>query len=529
MSPHQRATLAVTCVGFFMVLLDVSIVNTALPSIQRNLHASLSELQWVVDGYTLAFAVLLLTWGSLADRLGRKRFFQAGMAVFTLGSLLCGLAASPDLLNAARALQGVGGAALAPTSLALLATAFPEPKAKIRAIALWAAISGIALGIGPTVGGLLVDGWGWRSVFFVNVPVGVACLVFGVRALRESKDPAARRIDLPGQLLSIAWLGALTYGFIERGTHPWGAPEVAVPLLTGVLLLVAFLGTEARSPEPMLPLSLFGSRLFSATAGVTFMAGFALISLPFFIAQYFQDVQGLSAIQSGLRVLAFTLMFSLLAPLAGRLSARFGFRLPVALGGLTAGTGMLLLGQITPSSPYRDVAWRLALCGIGFGLMLSPLSASALASVDPRRAGLASSAANTARQTGTVVGIALLGALVQNRSAASAAGALNRLAPGLRRQVAAVIAHGGGAPASVTSVVPASHIHQVAGAAFVSGIGAAYTVDGVVLVAAGVIAALFLRERRATRSTGQVPGRADFPPGAGPEPALAAVAVGTPD
>jgi len=220
MTPHQRATLAVTCVGFFMVLLDISIVNTALPSIQRDLQASLSELQWVVDGYTLTFAVLLPTWGSLADRLGRKRFFQAGMAVFALGSLLCGLATSPDLLNASRALQGVGAAALAPTSLALLATAFPEPKAKIRAIALWAAISGLALGIGPTLGGLLVDGWGWRSVFFVNVPLAVACLAFGVRALGESKDPAARRIDVPGQLLSIAWLGALTYGFIERGTHP---------------------------------------------------------------------------------------------------------------------------------------------------------------------------------------------------------------------------------------------------------------------------------------------------------------------
>jgi len=220
MTPHQRATLAVTCVGFFMVLLDISIVNTALPSIQRDLQASLSELQWVVDGYTLTFAVLLPTWGSLADRLGRKRFFQAGMAVFALGSLLCGLATSPDQLNASRALQGVGAAALAPTSLALLATAFPEPKAKIRAIALWAAISGLALGIGPTLGGLLVDGWGWRSVFFVNVPLAVACLAFGVRALGESKDPAARRIDVPGQLLSIAWLGALTYGFIERGTHP---------------------------------------------------------------------------------------------------------------------------------------------------------------------------------------------------------------------------------------------------------------------------------------------------------------------
>jgi len=198
-SRHQRATLIVTCVGTFMTLLDVAIVNTALPSIQRGLHESFSQLQWVIDAYSLAFAVLLLSSGALADRHGRKRLFQVGMAIFTLGSLLCGLAGSAAELEAARVLQGIGGAALAPASLALLGTAFPDPRQRTKAVATWAAISALGLGIGPTVGGLLVSDAGWRWVFFVNVPVGVLCLAFGVKALAESRNPAARHLDLPGQ------------------------------------------------------------------------------------------------------------------------------------------------------------------------------------------------------------------------------------------------------------------------------------------------------------------------------------------
>src|SRR5580658_2954174 len=204
LSSHQRATLLICCVGSFMVLLDVSIVNTALPSIQRDLHASFSGLQWVVDAYTLAFAVLLLSAGVLADRYGRRRFFAAGMAIFTLGSLLCGCSVSGTTLEAARVLQGVGGAALAPTSLAILATAFPNAGERVRAISLWSAISGIALGIGPTVGGALVVGVGWRWVFFINVPVGAACLLFGVQRLSESSDPTPRRVDVLGQVTSVA-------------------------------------------------------------------------------------------------------------------------------------------------------------------------------------------------------------------------------------------------------------------------------------------------------------------------------------
>ena len=499
LSRHQRATLIVTCVGTFMTLLDVAIVNTALPSIQRGLHESFSQLQWVIDAYSLAFAVLLLSSGALADRHGRKRLFQIGMAIFTLGSLLCGLAASAAELEAARVLQGIGGAALAPASLALLGTAFPDARQRTKAVATWAAISALGLGIGPTVGGLLVTDAGWRWVFFVNVPVGVLCLAFGVKALAESANPAARHLDLPGQLASVVWVGALTYGFVERGSYPWSAAQVWVPLAIAAGVLGLFLLAERRSREPMLPLGLFKVRLFSATAAVTFLLGFVLISVPFFTVQFFQDVQHLSALQAGLRMLAFSLMFTLVSPFAGRLSNRFGFRVPVALGGLVSGIGLLLLTGLSAGDAYVDVFWKLMVVGIGFGLMLSPLSAAALNAVARERSGLASSVANTTRQTGTVIGIALLGALVQTRAVASASASLHALPASVAGPLAGLLGHGGAQaplPATLPAGYSAARFHQIAASAYIDGIHGSYAVGGIVLLAAAVIAAVAFRPAR---------------------------------
>jgi EmrB/QacA subfamily drug resistance transporter len=497
---HQRATLIVACVGNFMTLLDVSIVNTALPAIQRGLHSSFSQLQWVVDAYSVAFAVLLLTVGAVSDRHGRKRLFQIGMAIFALGSLLCGLSTSSAELDAARVFQGIGGAALAPTALALLAAAFPDDRQRVRAVSLWAAISGIALAVGPTAGGILVTYVGWRWVFFINVPIGALCLLFGVRVLAESTNSNARRLDLPGQLTSVLWVGALTYGFVERGTHPWGAPAVWVPIAAAVVALAAFLVLERRSAEPMLPLPLFGVRLFSATATVTFMLGFVLVSVPFFTAQFFQDVQHFSALDAGLRVLAFSLMFSLGAPFAGRLNGRFGPRVPVALGGLFSGAGLLCLTRIAAGSPYADVFWRLSLVGIGFGLMLSPLSAAALNAVPKNRSGLASGVANTTRQTGSVIGIALLGALVQARAVASSLRSLHSLAPSAAAPLAAALGHGGPQaplPARLPAGYTAARLHHIAADAYVAGIHGSFLVSAIVLLVAGAAAALLLHSTTA--------------------------------
>ena len=495
-SRHQRATLIVTCVGTFMTLLDVSIVNTALPSIQRGLHESFSQLQWVIDAYSLAFAVLLLSAGALADRHGRKRLFQAGMAVFALGSLLCGLSTSAAELEAARVLQGIGGAALAPASLALLGTAFADPRQRTRAVATWAGISALGLGIGPTVGGLLVTDAGWRWVFFVNVPIGIVCLIFGVKALAESANPAARHLDLPGQLTSVGWMAALTYGFVERGSYGWGAAQVWVPLTVAALVLLLFLLAEARSREPMLPLGLFKVRLFSATAGVTFLLGFVLISVPFFTVQFFQDVQHLSALQAGLRMLAFSLMFTLVSPLAGRLSGRFGFRVPITLGGLISGAGLLLLTGLGADDSYLEVFWKLMAVGIGFGLMLSPLSTAALNAVSRDRAGLASSVANTTRQTGNVIGIALLGALVQTRAVAAASASLRSLPAPVAGPLAGLLGHGGPQaplPATLPAGYSAARLHQIAASAYIDGIHGSYAVGGIVLLAAAAVTAVAFR------------------------------------
>ncbi|MEU2358195.1 MFS transporter [Streptomyces misionensis] len=501
-TPHQRATMIVTCIGTFMVLLDVSIVNTALPAIQRGLHSSFSQLQWVVDAYALAFATLLLTAGGLADRFGRKRLFQIGMVVFAVGSVLCGFAVSSAELNAARVLQGIGGAALAPSSLALLATAFPDAGQRVKAVSVWAAISGIALGVGPTVGGILVTDAGWRWVFFINAPIGALCLLFGVRVLRESTNPHARRLDLPGQVASVIWLGALTYGFVERGSHPWGSTRVWAPLAAAVVALFAFLIIERRSSEPMLPLELFRARLFSMTALVTFLLGFVMLTVPFFTAQYFQDVQHFSALQAGLRILAFTLMMSIIAPIAGRLTRRFGFHVPVTLGSLISAAGLFTMTGISVTSPYVEVFWRLALIGIGFGLMLSPLSAAALNAVSPHRAGLASSVANTTRQAGTVIGIALLGALVQNRVVKSSLDALKPLPDSVATPLAKELGHGGAQtplPSALPPGLTPERLHQVSQTAYVSGIHGAYLVGGIVLLAAAGVAAAFLRPIRVQR------------------------------
>lgn len=351
----------------------------------------------------------------------------------------------------------------------------------------------------PTVGGALVVGVGWRWVFFINVPVGTACLVIGVRKLAESQDSTPRRIDLAGQVTSIGWLAALTYGFVERGTHSWSALPVAGPLAAAVVLLGAFLVIERRAADPMLPLELFKSRLFSSTAVVTFLLGFVMISVPFFTVQYFQNVDHLSAFAAGLRMLAFTLLFSIGAPFAGRLARRFGFRVPVTVGAVVAGVGLIFLSRIAPGTPFVDVAWRLALVGGGFSLMLSPLSAAALASVAAQRAGLASSVANTTRQVGTVVGIALLGAVVQTKAAASASGQLI----GLPRLISAPISEAigrQGAQFRFTSSLPvgwtANEITRVAGNAYVAGIRTAFILGGGVLLVAAVAACLLLRVGR---------------------------------
>ncbi|MEU0512751.1 DHA2 family efflux MFS transporter permease subunit [Amycolatopsis sp. NPDC006125] len=405
--------LTLTCLGQFMVLLDSTIVGAALPDMQERLHVGLSGLQWIVDAYVLLVAMLLLSGGVFADRFGRKRVFLAGVAVFTAASVVCAVAPSLGWLIAGRVLQGIGAAALSPASLALLSAAHPVPAERVRAIGLWAGFSGIGLAAGPLAGGILVEAFSWPAIFLVNVPVGAVLLVAGVRVLGESRNSEAPSIDVPGTVLSVVGVGALTYGLIEGGSRGWTSPLILGSFAVAVVVLAGFVAVEARRTAPMLPLRLFRERLFTVSNTAMVVVGFALMGSSFFFSQFFVHVQGSSVLVAGLRTLPASLGMVVVSPFAGRLAARHGFRVVVTSGLVLAGLGLLVLGFVDAGTGYGNVWWRLALTGIGFALAMSPLTGAAIQAVSPREGGLASGISSTTRQIGAVLGVAVLGAVVQ--------------------------------------------------------------------------------------------------------------------
>ncbi|MEU9021267.1 MFS transporter [Actinomadura sp. NPDC048394] len=421
--PAARTTravlLAVTCLGQFMVLLDSTIVGAALPDMQQRLHTHLSGLQWIVDAYVLLVAMLLLSGGVFADRFGRKRVFLAGVAVFTVASVLCAAAPSIGWLIAGRVAQGVGAAALSPASLALIAAAHPVPQDRVKAIGLWAGFSGIGLAAGPLAGGILADTFGWPAIFLVNGPVGAVLLLAGTRVLHESRNPGAPAIDVPGTALSILGVGALTYGLIEGGSRGWTSPVILVSFAAAVAVLAAFAAVEARVPAPMLPLRLFRQRLFTVSNTAMIVVGFALMGSSFF-SQFFVYVQGSSVLCAGLQTLPASLAMVVVSPFAGRFAARYGFRIVVTAGLALAGAGLLTLGLVHAGTGYGNVWWRLAVVGTGFALTMSPLTGAAIQAVSPQEGGLASGISSTTRQIGAVLGVAVLGAVVRTRQAGGA-------------------------------------------------------------------------------------------------------------
>jgi len=454
----QFLTLGACCFGLFMVMLDNTVVNVALPSIQAELGARVSGLALVLDAYILVFASLLLTAGSLGDRFGRRRVFRAGLVVFTAASALCGLAPTLPALVAARVLQAVGAAALLPGSLALLTAAFPDPRERVQAIGLWSGVSASALAAGPVIGGLLTDALGWRWVFFVNLPVGIAAVVVAGRVVPESRDPAASRLDLPGLVLGSLGLGAVTLGLIEADQRGWASPEITGLLGAGALLLAGFGIVEARSRRPMVAPRFFRDRAFSAANAVVLLAGFALLGFVFFNTLYFQAVQGWSPLQAGLRSLPNTATVVVFAPLAGRLASRAGYRVPVTAGLVLAGAGLLALTGIEPATPYSQLWWKLGLLGAGLGLSISPTTAAGVAAMPGTQAGVASAVISTSRQVGGALGVAVLGAVAAAR-------------------------YGAATPASDP-------------AGFLAGVHAAYRLAAAALAVGAVTAWLFLRPRR---------------------------------
>ncbi|THA65734.1 DHA2 family efflux MFS transporter permease subunit [Streptomyces sp. A0642] len=418
--PNRAVLLAVTCLGQFMVLLDNTIVGAALPDMQHRLHTELTGLQWIVDAYVLLVAMLLLTGGVFADRFGRKRVYLTGVAVFTAASLVCALAPSVGWLIAGRVLQGIGAAALAPASLALLAAAHPVPQERVKAIGLWAGLSGIGLAAGPVAGGVLTQAFGWPAIFLVNLPFGVALLLLGLRHLDESRNPNAPAIDVPGTVLSVLTVGTLTYGLIEGGARGWTSPLILSSFAAAVILLAAFITVEARRTAPMLPLRLFKQRLFTVSNTAMVVVGFALMGSSFFFSQFFVYVQGSSILRAGLQTLPLSLAMVVVSPYAGRLAARYGYRIVVTTGLALAGLGLVALGTVHAETGYENVWWRLAVAGTGFALAMSPLTGAAIQAVSSQEGGLASGVSTTTRQIGAVFGVAVLGAIVRTRQSSGA-------------------------------------------------------------------------------------------------------------
>lgn len=412
--PGKAWILLAVSLGQFLLQLDLTIVNVALPTIGRDLGTSVSGLQWVVDGYNLAVASLLFVGGRIGDRSGHKRVYLVGVLVFALGSALCAAAPSAGTLVAFRILQGVGAALELPATLAILTHTFTEPRERAQAVGIWASAAGSSLVIGPVLGGALVAAFGWRSVFFVNLPVIVLIVVLALRTVRETPHGSGGGLDLPGQLLGAAALALLAAGAIEGGSRGFSAPLPLGLFAGGAASLAAFILVEQRQAHPMLPLRFFRGAAYSAANAAGLVMGFVTIGLLFLFGLFFQQVQGDSAIAAGLRFLPLTAAFVVAGPLIGRLIDRVGHRLPMALGCTLLAAGVLALLRLGASSGYGAVWWPFAIIGLGYGLLSTPMAAAVLGAVPRDRAGMASSTNLTARLVGGVFGIAVLGAMVSS-------------------------------------------------------------------------------------------------------------------
>jgi EmrB/QacA subfamily drug resistance transporter len=400
-------TLAIVSIALFMVTLDNLVVTTALPSIRADLGASIEGLEWTVNGYTLAFAVLLLTGAALGDRFGRRRMFVIGLGIFTLASAGAALAPSTGALIGARAVQGLGAAIVAPLTLTLLSTAFPAEKRGI-ALGIWSGVSGLGVALGPVVGGAVIDGISWQWIFWINVPIGLALAPVAARVLQESYGPA-RKLDLGGLVLASTGLLGLTFGIVRGNGQGWASTEILASLIGGALFLVGFVLWELRQKEPMLPMRFFRSRAFSATNGVSLAMYFGIFGSIFLLAQFFQSVQGYSPLEAGLRTLPWTGMPMLVAPLAGAFSDRIGSRPLMAAGLALQAIALVWIHQVNAV----DVAYGLlvpafVMGGTGMALVFAPAANAVLSSVRPEEAGQASGATNAIRELGGVLGVAVL-------------------------------------------------------------------------------------------------------------------------
>jgi EmrB/QacA subfamily drug resistance transporter len=411
-------TLAAVSFGLFMIMLDNTVVNVALPSIQEDLAADLSELQWIVTGYALSFAALMLIGGKLADAYGRRLIFVLGIVVFTLSSLWCGLADSGDTLIAARVIQGVGAALMNPATLSIIAATFP-PKERGMAIGIWAGVSALALAIGPLVGGLLTEHLSWHWIFFVNIPVGVLAVAASYLLIHESRDETHESLDLPGLATSALGLFALTYGLIEANTYGWTSTRIVGSFAVAVVALAAFLVIERRRRAPMLDLTLFRSGTYAGANLAMLLVALAMFGVFFFVSLYMQNVLGYSAVKTGAAFLPMTVVVILVAPIAGKLSDRHGSRWLMSGGMVLLGLQLAYFSQVGTDETFWSLLPAFLVGGLGMGLTMTPTAAAATRAVPVEKSGVGSAVLNAMRQVGGSVGIALMGAIVAHEAQGS--------------------------------------------------------------------------------------------------------------
>ena len=416
-------TLIAVSVAIFMLLLDITVVNVALPDIQRSLHSSFADLQWVVNAYSLTLAAFLLTAGALADRFGRRRVFTTGLVVFTLSSAACGLASSPLALNLFRAVQGTGGAAMFATSLALIAGAF-HGRERGLAFGVFGGVIGAAVAVGPVIGGVITSGIGWEWIFFVNVPFGIAAVFLTMSQVHESRDPNARGVDWIGLVTFSGALFMLVFALIKGNDKGWGSTEIVSLLLGAAVLRAVFLIAELRQKRPMLDLSLFQKPAFTGASIVALAISSSMFSMFLYLTLYVQDVLGYSPLQAGLRFLPITLLSFFVAPISGRLSVRVPMRALIGAGLLLVSGGLLSMTAIDASSGWTTLIPGFLLAGAGIGMINPPLASTAVGVVHHSRSGMASGINNTFRQVGIATGVAGLGAVFQHQIAVKTTAAL---------------------------------------------------------------------------------------------------------
>ncbi|WP_203919253.1 MFS transporter [Rugosimonospora africana] len=489
-------TLGAVCTGVFMLLLDVTIVNVALPDVERAFSASLSDLQWVISAYALTLATFLLTAGSLADRYGRRLLFVIGLIAFTAGSLLCGLATGPLFLVLARAGQGVGGAIMFATSLALLADAF---RGRDRGVAfgVFGAITGVAVAVGPVLGGAITSGLSWRWIFFVNLPIGVVALAITLLRVGESRDPQAAPPDLAGFATFSVGLAALVFGLIRSSADGWSSATVIGSLAASAVLLIAFVAVQRRRATPMLDLRLLRVPTFNGGLAAAWAISASLFSLLTYLVIYVQNILGLSAVATGIRFLPLTGAIFVTAGIAGRLTSHAPKRLLIAPGFVLIGAGLLAMRGLTPQSTWTHLLPGMVVAGVGAGLVNVPLVSTAVGVVEPARAGMASGINSTLRQVGIATGVAALGTIFASHVRSAVIDRLTGTAlAGHAGAIADAISNGGGAQAAAAVPAPLRGLVATTGrAAFVDGLNLILWVGAAVAFVAAIASFVLVRER----------------------------------